>query len=87
MISERINARLPEALATHVARVVGPNGLYETPSEYIRALIRQDYERNEAAKWERLVDELKPGLEASPDAFVEVSAEDVIKRGRQRRGK
>ncbi len=42
MSSDRINARLPEPLARHVARVVGPKGLYETPSEYIRALIRRD---------------------------------------------
>ncbi len=44
MASDRINARLPEPLAQHVARVVGRKGLYETPSEYIRELIRRDME-------------------------------------------
>jgi antitoxin ParD1/3/4 len=46
MTSDRVNARLPESLAQHVARVVGPKGLYETPSEYIRSLIRHDMERD-----------------------------------------
>ncbi len=41
-MSERVNARLPKPLAAHVKRMVGPEGLYETPSEYLRALIRKD---------------------------------------------
>lgn len=48
MASERINARLTEPLAIHVARVVGHHGLFETPSEYIRALIRDDMGRYES---------------------------------------
>ncbi len=44
MATDRINARLPEPLAQHVAKMVGPKGLYETPSEYIRSLIRRDME-------------------------------------------
>ena len=40
----RINARLSKPLADYVDRIVGTNGLYETPSEYIRSLIRQDME-------------------------------------------
>ncbi|HRO57761.1 MAG TPA: CopG family transcriptional regulator [Burkholderiaceae bacterium] len=46
-MSERINARLSQPLAEFVARMVGENGLYETPSEYIRDLIRRDMERRE----------------------------------------
>ena len=44
MASDRVNARLPEPLAQHVSRVVGSKGMYETPSEYIRSLIRRDME-------------------------------------------
>jgi len=47
MTSNRINAHLPELLAEHVARVVGPQGYYETPSEYIRSLIRRDMEESD----------------------------------------
>lgn len=47
MNSERVNARLPESLARHVSRMVDIEGFYETPSEYIRDLIRRDMEKYE----------------------------------------
>lgn len=43
-MSDRINTRLPKPLADHVNRMVGPDAIYETPSEYIRSLIRKDME-------------------------------------------
>jgi len=39
---DRINARLTKPLAEHVDKMVGESGLFETPSEYIRSLIRRD---------------------------------------------
>ncbi|MDR1935021.1 MAG: CopG family transcriptional regulator [Candidatus Accumulibacter sp.] len=47
-MSERINARLSQPLAEFVGRMVGETGLYETPSEYVRDLIRRDMERRES---------------------------------------
>ena len=44
MLSTRINARLSGPLAAFVERMVGASGLYETPSEYVRDLIRRDME-------------------------------------------
>lgn len=44
MPSDRINARLSAPLAKFVEHMVGEDGLYETPSEYIRDLIRRDME-------------------------------------------
>ena len=46
-MSERINARLSQPLAAFVDRMVGQAGLYETPSEYVRDLIRRDMERRD----------------------------------------
>ncbi|MBS0508408.1 MAG: CopG family transcriptional regulator [Proteobacteria bacterium] len=46
-MSQRINAHLPHPLAEFVARMVGESGLYETPAEYMRDLIRRDMERRE----------------------------------------
>lgn len=46
-MSERINARLSQPLAEFVDRMVGEAGLYETPSEYVRDLIRRDMEQRE----------------------------------------
>lgn len=45
-MSERINARLSQPLADFVHQMVGATGLYETPSEYVRDLIRRDMERH-----------------------------------------
>ena len=42
MLMTRINARLSGPLAVYLERMVGEDGLYETPSEYIRDLIRRD---------------------------------------------
>jgi antitoxin ParD1/3/4 len=47
-MSEHINARLSQPLAEFVGRMVGQDGLYETPSEYVRDLIRRDMERHES---------------------------------------
>lgn len=46
-MSDRINARLSQPLSDFVDRMVGEDGLYETPSEYVRDLIRRDMERRE----------------------------------------
>ena len=47
MKPDRVNARLPESLSDHVAKMVGTQGYYETPSEYIRDLIRHDMEKDD----------------------------------------
>jgi antitoxin ParD1/3/4 len=45
--SGRISARLSRPLAEFVDSLVGDAGLYETPSEYVRDLIRRDMEQRE----------------------------------------
>lgn len=47
MASDRINTRLSRPLAEFAAGLVGETGLYETPSEYVRDLIRRDMEQRE----------------------------------------
>ena len=49
-LPKRINATLPEALAQFVAQMTGENGLYETPSEYVRDLIRRHMEKTAEAQ-------------------------------------
>ena len=38
----RINVRVKGPMAAHLEAVIGPDGLYENQSEYIRDLIRHD---------------------------------------------
>jgi antitoxin ParD1/3/4 len=42
---KRLNATLPESLAQFVAQMTGEHGLYETPSEFVRDLIRRHMEK------------------------------------------
>lgn len=49
MSDKRINTRLNNLLYEHVQRMTGPDGLYETPSEYVRDLIRRDMREASAA--------------------------------------
>jgi len=79
-MAESVNVRITGKLIKFVKDQTGPQGMYESVSEYIRALIRQDYERLEELKWQKLHGELEPGMNAGESEFVEVSAEDVIAR-------
>jgi len=47
-MATRVNARLSGPLDAYVDLMVGENGLYETPSEYIRDLLRRNMERRAA---------------------------------------
>jgi antitoxin ParD1/3/4 len=82
-----VNVRIPERLREFVEEMAGPGGLYQSPSEYVRDLIRRDYERQEEEKWSVLKAELQAGLEAPQTAFVEVTADEIIHEARARRDK
>lgn len=82
MASNSINIRITSKLREHIERQVGSEGLYESASEYIRDLIRRDFQNQETA-WQWLADQLEPGLEADPKEFIKVSARDVIERNKQ----
>lgn len=41
----RINVRVKGPMAAHLYKVIGPMGMYESQSEYIRDLIRHDMAR------------------------------------------
>lgn len=82
-MAESVNVRISGKLIKFIKEQTGPEGMYESVSEYIRALIRQDYERLEEHRWQRLYGELEPGMNADESQFIEVSAEDVIARNRR----
>ncbi|NCC62676.1 MAG: CopG family transcriptional regulator [Verrucomicrobiae bacterium] len=60
----RLNVRVKGPLAEHVERLVGPSGLYENQSEYLRDLIRQDMYRRDD-------DDLRREIQAS---YAQLSA-------------
>ena len=81
MASDSIHVRVGGPLQAHVQRQIGPNGLYENASEYIRALIREDLKAH-AQPLEWLAKTLEEGMAADESDFMTVSAEDVIRRNR-----
>jgi Arc/MetJ-type ribon-helix-helix transcriptional regulator len=83
MASDSIHVRVGGPLQLHVQRQIGPDGLYENASEYIRALIRDDLKAH-SQTWEWLAQKLESGMTADESDFVTVSAEDVIRRNRAR---
>ncbi|TPW27382.1 hypothetical protein FJU08_20470 [Martelella alba] len=42
---KRLNTTLPDPLAAYVGEITGKGTLYETPSEFIRDLVRRHMER------------------------------------------
>jgi antitoxin ParD1/3/4 len=79
-MAEGLNVRLPEKLRAFVEERA--NGLYGSASEYIRELVRRDFEREESRRWAWLENELASGMKADESAFSAVSADDVIDRNR-----
>ena len=82
-----LNVRISGALRDHVAENIGDDGLFENVSEYVRDLIRRDHARVQEERFQALKAELTRAFATPEDQFVMTSAEDVIARGRKRRGK
>jgi len=47
-VIKRLNTVLPDHLAEYVGSITGKSGEYETPSEFIRDLIRRHMEKTKA---------------------------------------
>jgi antitoxin ParD1/3/4 len=84
-MAEGINVRFAGPLQQFIRDRVGENGLYGSASEYIRDLVRRDYEREEERKWTWLRNELKAGAEADETQFVPLDAVAVLRKARSRR--
>lgn len=76
-MADGINVRITGKLRLFVESQIGESGVYESVSEYIRSLVRQDFERVEAEKWNALHGELAPGMRSPEDKFVEFSPKEI----------
>ena len=84
-MAEGINVRFAGALQQFIHERAGAKGLYGSASEYIRDLVRRDYEREEKRKWSWLREELKAGTGADESQFVPLDAEAVLRKAKARR--
>ena len=81
-MAEGVNVRFTGKLRRFNEEHTSPRGLLESASEYVRDLIRWDYQRQEERKWSWLMDQLRPGIEADESEFVPLDPEEIIKAAR-----
>ena len=86
-MAEGVNVRFSGELQRFIQLRTSEQGLYGSASEYIRDLVRRDYEREEQRKWALLRHELKPGIKAPESEFVPLNAEEIIAKAKARRKK
>lgn len=84
-MAEGVNVRFAGELQRFIQERTGVSGLYASASEYIRDLVRRDYEREEQRKWVWLRQELKAGAEAPEADFVPLEADSLIAEAKARR--
>lgn len=77
-----MTVRVSGELSKYVAEQIGSAGVYESTSEYIRTLIRQDKENTEQQAFKRLQAELQLAFSATDDDFIELSAEEFFARNK-----
>ena len=84
MPSPNVTLRISGGLRDHIDECTGEHGLYETPSEYLRDLIRRDMEKSDNEKWRRLRMALAEGLAAKDSDYKTLSVTKIKQRARKR---
>jgi antitoxin ParD1/3/4 len=85
LMAEGVNVRFAGELQKFIEQRIGASGLYASASEYIRDLVRRDYEREDQRKWGWLRQELKPGAEAPETDFVPLNTDKLIAEAKARK--
>jgi antitoxin ParD1/3/4 len=84
-MAQGINVRFAGALQHFIQQRVGESGIYSSSSEYIRDLVRRDYEREEHRKMLWLRDELKDGAIADESHFLPLEVGALLKKAKSNR--
>ena len=86
-MAEGVNVRFAGELQSFIQNRTSGSGLYASASEYIRDLVRHDFEREEQRKLSWLRQELKGGAQADVSEFVTLNADKIISEAKSRRKK
>lgn len=84
-MAEGVNVRFSGPLKVWVEQRAGKEGLYGSVSEYIRDLVRRDYEREEGRRWDALHGELKDGLAAPDSEFMPLDSSEILAEAKRRK--
>ena len=85
IMAEAIQVQFAGALERFIHERVEGTGIYSSAGEYIRDLVRRDFEREEERKWGWLRDELKAGAEADEEDFVALDVAALLLKAKTRR--
>lgn len=77
-ISEGVNVRFAGELQSFIQQRVSQTGLYSSTSEYIRDLVRRDYQQEQERRWAWLRHELSAAATTDASEFEALDAEDLI---------
>ncbi len=86
-MTDTVTIRVSGTLRNFINERAGEHGLYESASEYLRDLIRHDYEKAEQHKWDRLSRELQPGMQAPQSEFEPFDPDTLIQDAKAKHGK
>jgi antitoxin ParD1/3/4 len=84
-MAEGINVRFVGPLQRFIQARTGPKGMYQSASEYIRDLVRRDFEREQERHVDGLYHALQEGATAPLSEFVPFDIEGIIQDGKNRR--
>ena len=82
---ESLNISLPDKLSRYAKAIAGSEGIYTSVDEYIRDLIRRDFERLQEQEWDALHEKLKERIEALPSDFTPFDPQAIISEAREKR--
>lgn len=77
-MAESVNVRISGKLKNFIMQQVGFGGMYESASEYVRDLIRKDYDQKEKTKWDMLYKQLESGMNANKNEFETFNPDEII---------
>jgi len=80
MSQTTMTVRLSGQLSEFAASNVGEEGSFESMSEYIRCLIREDKARTELKSFNKLKAELELVFSADDSTYSEINASDIFAR-------
>lgn len=81
-MAEGVNVRFAGDLQRFIQSKAEKSGLYGSASEYIRDLVRRDYEIEEKRKWAWLRHELRTGVGADESEFTLLDTEAILAEAR-----
>ena len=86
-MAEGVNVRITGKLRRFIEQQASSDGLYESASEYVRDLIRRDYQRQETRKWNWFMDQIRPGMDANENEFVPLDPEEIIRAAKKEKAR